>query len=92
MFFCTPSSDPLEFRKAKNSDFLGSHLRRHVLSGLPDRESDISAIGQDLPEEKRERLILKDAMNPLGEWQQKEAVHHWKIMRSVLSDVFWETY
>ena len=26
------------------------------------------------------------------DWQQKEAIGHWKIMRSVLPDVFWETY
>ena len=49
-------------------------------------------MGADLALEKRERLILKDAANPLGEWQQKEAIHHWKIMRDVLPDVFWETY
>ena len=92
MFFCTPSSTPLEFRKAKHADYRGSHLRKHVFSNLPERESDISAVGVDLAPEKRERLILKDAANPLGEWQQKEAIHHWKIMRDVLPDVFWETY
>ena len=92
VFFCTPSSDPLEFRKAVTSDFLGSYLRRHVLSSLPLREGDISKLGEDVPEDKREGLILKDMANPLGDWQQKDAIHHWKIMRGVLPDVFWETY
>ena len=31
-------------------------------------------------------------VNPLAEWQQKEAIKHWKIMRSVLPNVVWETY
>ena len=63
-----------------------------MLSDLSSRESDISAVGEDLSQEKREQLVLRDAANPLGEWQQKEAIHHWKIMRIVLPDVFWETY
>ena len=92
VFFCTPSSDPLEFRAAISSDFLGSYLRRHVLSSLSEREGDISTLGSDLVGEKRERFILKDMANPLGEWQQKDALHHWKIMRDVLPEVFWETY
>ena len=92
MFFCTPSTEPLEFREAVKSDFLGSYLRRHVLADLHNREGDISAVGQGLPEDQRERLILKDAANPLSEWQEKEALHHWKIMRQVLPDVCWETY
>ncbi|TBU33178.1 S-adenosyl-L-methionine-dependent methyltransferase [Dichomitus squalens] len=92
VFFCTPSSEPLEFRKAVASDFLGSYLRRHILSSLEEREGDISGLGTDISEDKRERFILKDLANPLGDWQQKDAIHHWKIMRAVLPDVFWETY
>ncbi|PIL37308.1 hypothetical protein GSI_01001 [Ganoderma sinense ZZ0214-1] len=92
VFFCTPSSDSLKFRAAVSSDFLGSYLRRHVLSSLPEREGDISTLGSDLSAETRERFILKDTANPLGEWQRKDALHHWKIMREVLPEVFWETY
>ncbi|KAH9943288.1 S-adenosyl-L-methionine-dependent methyltransferase [Epithele typhae] len=92
VFFCTPSSEPLTFRAARESDIFGSHLRRHVFTGLPNRESDISVVGDDLPEDKRNRYILKDTQNPLGEWQAEGAMHHWEIMRQVLPDVIWETY
>ncbi|KAI9000852.1 S-adenosyl-L-methionine-dependent methyltransferase [Trametes punicea] len=92
VFFCSPSSEPIEFRKPVESDYLGSYLRRHIFSQLPERETDVSAVLADIPEDKRERYLLRDSGNPLGEWQQKEAIRHWKIMRGVLPDVFWETY
>ncbi|RDX53922.1 hypothetical protein OH76DRAFT_1399093 [Lentinus brumalis] len=92
VFFCTPSTNALEFRRATQSDFLGSYLRRHVLTSLSEHEGDISTIGDDIPEDKREQYILKDMVNPLADWQQKEAIKHWKIMRGVLPDVVWETY
>ncbi len=92
VFFCTPSSEPLQFRKAKDSDFLGSYLRQHVLLRINEREGDISTIGDDLSVEQREKFILKEIANPLVDWQQKEAIEHWKIMRSVLPNDIWETY
>ncbi|KAI9056518.1 hypothetical protein FKP32DRAFT_1670308 [Trametes sanguinea] len=90
--FCTPSSETVEFRKPVEADYLGSYLRRHVFSKLPEREVDMAVVLKTIPEDKRERYLLKDAGNPLGEWQQMEAIGHWKIMRGVLPDVFWETY
>ncbi|KAI0375810.1 S-adenosyl-L-methionine-dependent methyltransferase [Pilatotrama ljubarskyi] len=92
VFFCTLSSDPLEFRRPVNADYLGSYLRRHVFTHLHEREANVSAVVAEIPRDKREQYVLKDAANPLGDWQQKEAVGHWKIMRGVLPDVFWETY
>ncbi|KAI0353003.1 hypothetical protein OH77DRAFT_1407713 [Trametes cingulata] len=92
VFFCTLSSEPLEFRRPVNADYLGSYLRRHVFSHLHEREANVSAVVAEIPQDERERYVLKDAANPLGEWQEKEAVGHWKIMRGVLPDVFWETY
>ncbi|KAI0638350.1 hypothetical protein C8Q77DRAFT_1090690 [Trametes polyzona] len=92
VFFCTLSSEPLEFHKPKESDFLGSYLRRHVLTQLPEREADLSEVIDSIPADKRERYLLKDGANPLGDWQQKEAIGHWKIMREVLPDIYWETY
>ncbi|RPD66995.1 hypothetical protein L226DRAFT_529389 [Lentinus tigrinus ALCF2SS1-7] len=92
VFFCTPSTNALEFRQATQSDFLGSYLRRHVLTSLGEHEGDISTVGDDIAEDKREQYILKDLVNPLADWQEKEAIKHWKIMRGVLPDVVWETY
>ncbi|KAI0335636.1 hypothetical protein GY45DRAFT_1317006 [Cubamyces sp. BRFM 1775] len=92
VFFCTLSPEPVEFRKPVEEDYLGSHLRRHVFTQLPAREADVSAILSDVPSEQRERYLLRDAANPLGDWQRNEAIEHWKIMRGVLPDVYWETY
>ncbi|KAI0832594.1 hypothetical protein BC628DRAFT_1310250 [Trametes gibbosa] len=92
VIFCTPSAEQLEFRKPVEADFLGSYLRRHVLNELPTREADLALVLDSIPEEKRARYLLKDGTNPLGEWQAKEALGHWKIMREVLPHAYWETY
>ncbi|KAI0677382.1 hypothetical protein C8Q78DRAFT_1002534 [Trametes maxima] len=92
VFFCTLSPEPIEFRQPVDADYLGSYLRRHVFAHLPQRELDLSRVTDAIPEAERERYLLKDAANPLGDWQAKEAIGHWKIMRGVLPDVYWETY
>ncbi|KAI0775948.1 S-adenosyl-L-methionine-dependent methyltransferase [Trametes elegans] len=92
VFFCTLSPERVEFRRPVDADYLGSYLRRHVFNNIPEREADVSVVVDAIPEDDRERYLLKDSANPLGEWQQKEAIAHWKIMRAVLPDVYWETY
>ncbi|EIW61205.1 uncharacterized protein TRAVEDRAFT_56579 [Trametes versicolor FP-101664 SS1] len=92
VFFCTLSPQPLEFRRPVDADFLGSYLRRHVFLQLPEREADLSEVIDSIPVDGREKYLLKDGANPLGEWQAKEAIGHWKIMRGVLPDTYWETY
>ncbi|RXW21959.1 hypothetical protein EST38_g3914 [Candolleomyces aberdarensis] len=87
IFFCTPSSTPLTFRKSRTSDYLGSYLRRHVLSSLDTREVDLSIV-----RDHAGGHILTDTNNPLGPLQEKQGGHHWEVMREVLPDYHWETY
>jgi len=92
VFFCTPSLKPLTFRNAEEPDYLDSHLRQHVLSSLSQREIDMVHVKGDMLEGEEEKWILTDMRNPLGHWQKAEALEHWKVMREVLPDIFWETF
>jgi hypothetical protein len=106
IFFCTPSSTPLTFRKSRTSDYLGSYLRRHILSSLDTREVDLSVV-----RDHAGGHVLTDTNNPLGPLQEKQGGHHWEgwsfltpsqcidqadagflVMREVLPDYHWETY
>ena len=91
-FFCTPSSDPVVFRDATEADYLSSYLREQVFLTLPDREVPLERFLQDVKESDVQKYTLTDANNPLSGWQEKDALHHWAVMRKVLNDVFWETY
>lgn len=77
MLFCTPSSEPLTFRPPRESDYLDSYLREHVLGSLPRREVDVSLI-IGAAAEPYEQWILTDQNNRLGKWQDDEAFVHWK--------------
>ncbi|KAJ7653477.1 spermidine synthase [Mycena rosella] len=88
VFFCSPHTNPLTFRKARRSDYLDSYLREHVLATLPSREVAFELLTGEL----EEKFILTDAHNPLGKLQDAQGHHHWSLMRQVLPDVFWETY
>jgi spermidine synthase len=92
VFFCTLSTNPITFRSVRPEDFLNSYMRRHLLSSLPLREVDFGYVVGDVDVPGREKYVLTDAQNALGKLQQDEALHHWKLMREVLPDVFWETY
>ncbi|KDQ64389.1 hypothetical protein JAAARDRAFT_28016 [Jaapia argillacea MUCL 33604] len=99
VFFCTPSAKPLTFRPATTSDYLNSPLRQHVLSSLPSREVDLSyiigddsssAFGTDgtsecVVTEKNKKVLLEKG-------QENSTLEHWKVMRRVLPDMFWEIY
>lgn len=74
------------------NDFLQSYLREKVLSTISTREADLDNIIKDMEEKDIRRYTLTDDKNPLEEWQDLEALGHWKLMRDVLPDVYWETY
>lgn len=92
VLFCSTSSSPLTFRDAVASDYLGSTQRQSILSTLAQREVDLVPIRESISEKDLPLFNLTDGKNALGRWQAEEAVGHWKIMRQVLPDVFWETY
>ncbi|KAJ8515347.1 hypothetical protein ONZ45_g7235 [Pleurotus djamor] len=92
VFFC--AAQPVTFRNARTSDYLGSPLRQHVLKSVTSREIDLNVVKGAAANDTRlaASLVLRDAHNDLGKWQDKEAFHHWTLMREVLKDIFWETY
>ncbi|KAJ3552199.1 hypothetical protein NM688_g4274 [Phlebia brevispora] len=92
VFFCTPSTKELVFRPAAEGDYLGSYLRETVLSTLPAHEIDLGVVTRDLEADQLKRYTLTDNRNPLEDWQNLDALLHWKLMREILPDVYWETY
>lgn len=76
VLFCTQSTNPLTFRKSKRSDWLGSPLRRHVLQSLETREVNLDLLRAEPSE--REKYVLTDKHNPLGELQRQQGSHHWE--------------
>ncbi|EKM59323.1 uncharacterized protein PHACADRAFT_249744 [Phanerochaete carnosa HHB-10118-sp] len=95
IFFCSPSPEPLIFRPAVEADFLRSFLRSRILSTISEREvsGDLIVGGLDLADKDvKEKYILTDEKSSLTDWQDVEALRHWRLMRDVLSDVYWETY
>lgn len=92
VFFCSPSSALLTLRAPRSSDYFGSVQRAQILNTLQQREFDLKSLTEDILEEQRDQYILTDARNPLGKWQEKEALSHWRIMREVFPNAVWETY
>ncbi|KAL1708603.1 S-adenosyl-L-methionine-dependent methyltransferase [Schizophyllum commune] len=90
VFFCTSADEPLAFRNATSEDYLGSFMRRKILSRIEQREVNLGYLEADADEQAK--YILTDAHNPLGKLQEEQGGHHWEVMRTVLPDVFWETY
>ncbi|TFK55593.1 S-adenosyl-L-methionine-dependent methyltransferase [Heliocybe sulcata] len=90
VFFCSPSSEPLAFREPVEEDYLHSYLREHVFT--TPREINLALITEDMSEEDKLDYVLTDKKNKLGKWQEEGGLEHWKVMRDVLPDIFWETY
>ena len=59
-------------------DYLSSYLREYVLRDLSKREIDHEILHGDIGEDEEKNWLLTDARNPLGAWQDAEALDHWK--------------
>lgn len=94
IFLCSPSSEPMVMRPAVEDDFLQSFLRSRLLTTLSEREVSGQFItqGMDLSDNGKRKYIFTDEKNNLDDWQDKEALSHWGLMRKVLPDAYWETY
>ena len=82
----------MSFRPAVTEDYLQSYLRENVLSTIAAREVDLAALTKDMEAKDMRKYTLTDNNNPLVDWQDLEALDHWKLMREILPDVYWETY
>ncbi|KAK7060415.1 hypothetical protein VNI00_001180 [Paramarasmius palmivorus] len=98
VFFCTPATEPMKFRSPTSADYLGSPLRRHVFTTLMDREVNLGILRESMEkiknEEGKETKVLSrnEGYNPLGFIQKQQAARHWKLMREVLPDIYWEIF
>jgi len=97
VFFC--ARFPLSTRKAVEADYLGSPLREHILERFTEREitqdlilGDLKVTDDSSLEAEKEKWLIKDGMNRLGQWQTATALEHWKLMREVLPHQAWELY
>lgn len=87
VFFCTMSSNAIEFREPVERDFLGSAIRQEHL--LPKHE---------IPAEKfqGDGYVLStsnsSSAKELEKWQVRSAIGHWKLMRNVIPPAVWENW
>lgn len=70
----------MTFRPPREEDYLGSYLRRHVFQNLLRRELTFDTILGRLNEDydPEAKVLLTDDNNPLSEWQDEDAPHHWE--------------
>ncbi|CEL02945.1 Putative Spermine/spermidine synthase family protein (AFU_orthologue; AFUA_5G08500) [Aspergillus calidoustus] len=89
VIFCTKSSSQaITFRDAVPADFLGSRFRSRYL--VPKHEIDAARFAAV---EQGGRAILYDKeVNRLHKYQDRGALEHWGIMRTVLPDAVWEAW
>ncbi|KAH7105885.1 S-adenosyl-L-methionine-dependent methyltransferase [Auriculariales sp. MPI-PUGE-AT-0066] len=98
VFFCTPSKKPMTFRSVNAHDIGNSEMRRQLFSAWSTLEIPTYQVFEGENATKatdafnRKAWVLTDAKNPLGAWQDADALHHWHLMRYVLPAVHWETY
>ncbi|KAF8460306.1 S-adenosyl-L-methionine-dependent methyltransferase [Kalaharituber pfeilii] len=92
VIFCHKPSTPFRFRGPLEEDFLGSVSRKQFL--YPSIEVSLDYLfGKDSNGELlHEKTLNKDTIKEFDKLQKKGAVHHWKIMRSVIPAVGWENY
>jgi hypothetical protein len=89
VIFCTKSTiTPLQFREPVPADFLGSRFRSRYL--LPKHEVDPARFATV---EKGGRAVLHDKeVKWLHKYQDRGALEHWAIMRTVLPERVWEMW
>lgn len=90
VIFCTKSRspEPLRFRDPDATDYLGSQFRQAYL--VPKHEID-PAVFQNVHKGGRHVLRAKDT-GRLSKAQDRGALEHWGIMRTVMPPAVWENY
>ena len=89
VMFCRKSKGAFTFRNPVEADCLGSQARKHFL--LPTHEID-SSYFEGRKEDEKTRVLRRGQTGVLENYQQSSAVGHWRIMRTVLPDVIWESW
>ena len=64
------------------ADYLGSPLRRHMLSSLPMREVNLDVLRDPSKDRFDSQYLLTDSHNPLVKLQREQGPLHWRCMYS----------
>ncbi|RKF82422.1 putative spermine spermidine synthase family protein [Golovinomyces cichoracearum] len=87
VIFCTNGASKVKFREPKETDFLGSGARQRFL--VPQFEVNDSVFNE---QESDGGLLRKNDTERFRVWQQKSALGHWYLMRTVLPPMIWEMW
>lgn len=88
VIFCTNSaSGTITFRKPTEKDFLESYARQHFLVPQHEVSRDEYAL-----QEGDGGVLTRNDTKRIESWQQKGALGHWAVMRTVLPDVIWQDW
>ncbi|KAL4821187.1 S-adenosyl-L-methionine-dependent methyltransferase [Aspergillus spinulosporus] len=95
VIFCTKSrAAPITFRDPVPEDFLGSRFRSRYL--VPKHEVDAAQFDnvglEDGPQGHGRRILVDKEVGRLHKYQDRSALEHWGIMRTVLPDRVWEEW
>jgi hypothetical protein len=85
VIFCTNAADDVKFRKPTEKDLLGSGARKMFL--LPNHEVDQSVFAL---EEGDGGILSRNDTERFRGWQEKSAMGHWAVMRTVIPEKIWE--
>ncbi|RUS13632.1 S-adenosyl-L-methionine-dependent methyltransferase [Endogone sp. FLAS-F59071] len=87
------STKPLTFRAATEQDYLGSTMRRQLLSQLTAHSVFLNLLAMNPGSETTTSpKIATDSVNLLAGSQVPVAIDHWRIMREVFPVGFWLNY
>ncbi|KAI9783298.1 MAG: hypothetical protein M1816_001430 [Peltula sp. TS41687] len=87
VIFCINSASQFSFRRPTQADLLGSRFREMYL--YPRHEVDSSLFKRRVGDEE---VLSVANTETLEKWRRKGAISHWRIMRTVLPDVVWESW
>jgi hypothetical protein len=87
VIFCTNATDKVTFRKPVEADFLHSRARKMFL--LPQYEVDETVFAEI---ESDGGILSRNDTERFKGWQQKSALGHWAVMRTVLPAKVWENW
>ena len=87
VIFCTNSESPVTFRKPEKRDFLRSRTREtHLLPKYEVLDEHIEFLGED------GGVLTKNDTARFEAWQQKSAMGHWAVMRTVIPTEIWQDW
>ncbi|KAI9737638.1 MAG: hypothetical protein M1818_005642 [Claussenomyces sp. TS43310] len=87
VIFCVKRDAPIIFRRPNEADYLGSGARKAYLMPSNEIVADVFA-----EREGDGGVLRKNDTQRLSKWQQKSAVGHWNVMRTVLPDEIWQAW